>query len=524
MPKATAPGAEVFAEFGDEEAAVDPVAPEPAGEEASARPAVSRAIFDAVLFYVDLASDGVVLNEIYHSDLRAELFYPTLGALLLVPVTLSVYDLIDRKKHGGWRGALLMVLLNLTCTRVLYSTILSVRPGSSSGDAAAAARSTSALKLYETVFESVPQFYIQMIILLHYGGLGGGGAGADAALYVSLVLSVLSITYSTATKLYELLARDSEQAGTASARCLGRPVAALYFASDAVVRGVAVALLFTAHGPLLAVWAAGWVVADVAVQEVANGWLDKQEEDETKRMGCCPDCRDVTDGELCYNCFDFDDFTYLANCGRTVAMAIFGLFSPMPLSSRKRDLLRLFLLSTVVTAAALATAAADGAAEEAPFSVAVCAAVIKVLCYVAVVHRLEKGRGAVKTVGLTVLAVVATQEGQMGTWSGAQWASYFEQGAWQSETIESLRGYTSIFTEATWKAFFNTGLAQNSTLARLDLKECDISNANWAAVAEWLAQNPTLEELNADYCEMPDAGAVAIARALKTNTGLKTLK
>lgn len=137
-----------------------------------------------------------------------------------------------------------MVLLNLTCTRVLYSTILSVRPGSSSGDATAAARSTSALKLYETVFESVPQFYIQMIILLHYGGLGGdGGEGADAALYVSLVLPVLSITYSTATKLYELLARDSEQAGTASARCLGRPVAALYFASDAVVRGIVVALL-----------------------------------------------------------------------------------------------------------------------------------------------------------------------------------------------------------------------------------------------------------------------------------------
>ena len=68
---------------------------------------------------------------------------------------------------------------------------------------------------------------------------------ADAALYVSLVLSVLSITYSTATKLYELLARDSDKAGTASARYLGRPVAALYFASDAVVRGVAVALLFT---------------------------------------------------------------------------------------------------------------------------------------------------------------------------------------------------------------------------------------------------------------------------------------
>ena len=86
MQKATTSGAEVFAGFADEESAVDPVAREPGGEEASARPAVSRAIFDAVLFYVDLASDGVVLNEIYHSDLRAELFYPTLGALLLVPV------------------------------------------------------------------------------------------------------------------------------------------------------------------------------------------------------------------------------------------------------------------------------------------------------------------------------------------------------------------------------------------------------------------------------------------------------
>lgn len=163
---------------------------------------------------------------------------------------------------------------------------------------------------------------------------------------------------------------------------------------------------------MLAVWAAGWVAADVAVQEVANGWPDKQRASyETKRMGCCPDCRDDGDGELCYNCFEStnDKFPYyLSKCGRTVAMAIFGLFSPMPLSSRKRDLLRLFLLSTVVTAAALATAAADGAAEEAPFSVAVCAAVIKVLCYVAVVHRLEKGAGAVQTAGLGVLAVAAT--------------------------------------------------------------------------------------------------------------------
>ena len=85
-----------------------------------------------------------------------------LFVLLFHPIALCIAD-----QFGGlgWKG----IPLNLTNTRMLYSvykTLFSDREGTR----AAAARATNDVKLFEAVFESMPQLYVQLIVLLHYSG------------------------------------------------------------------------------------------------------------------------------------------------------------------------------------------------------------------------------------------------------------------------------------------------------------------------------------------------------------------
>ena len=98
----------------------------------------------------------------------------------MLPVALSAVDLFARSGMG-WLG----VLLNLTNTRMLYTLI---RAGiSPAGAAAAIAQSGSNIKLFEAVFESMPQLFIQMIVF--FGGLLND---EPAIVYASLALSVVS--------------------------------------------------------------------------------------------------------------------------------------------------------------------------------------------------------------------------------------------------------------------------------------------------------------------------------------------
>ena len=92
-----------------------------------------------------------------HTAMQVVLF-----VLLFHPIALCIAD-----QFGGlgWKG----IPLNLTNTRMLYSvykTLFSDREGTR----AAAARATNDVKLFEAVFESMPQLYVQLIVLLHYSG------------------------------------------------------------------------------------------------------------------------------------------------------------------------------------------------------------------------------------------------------------------------------------------------------------------------------------------------------------------
>lgn len=72
----------------------------------------------------------------------------------------------------------------------LYKTLFSKQES----NRAAAARATNDVKLFEAVFESMPQLYVQMIVLLHYNGRCAVDAASAtrtvALLYTSISISV----------------------------------------------------------------------------------------------------------------------------------------------------------------------------------------------------------------------------------------------------------------------------------------------------------------------------------------------
>ena len=92
-------------------------------------------------------------------------------------------DKSSRAGKMGWKG----VLLNLTNTRMLYTLVVGA------GGSAAAAQAGGNIKLFEAVFESMPQLYIQSIVLL-----GGVLKEDNTVVYVSLALSVASTAQASA--------------------------------------------------------------------------------------------------------------------------------------------------------------------------------------------------------------------------------------------------------------------------------------------------------------------------------------
>ena len=107
----------------------------------------------------------------------------------MLPLALSAVDLaeyyrVPESQRGGkmgWFG----VLLNFTNTRMLYTLLR----GATAEPAAIAAiaRSGGNIKPFEAVFESMPQLFIQTIVL--FGGLLDD---EPAIVYASLGLSVVS--------------------------------------------------------------------------------------------------------------------------------------------------------------------------------------------------------------------------------------------------------------------------------------------------------------------------------------------
>jgi len=141
----------------------------------------------AGLFYADFVSDVLYARLLWENDLVG-LFKAVIVVLVLPPVALSAMDLHEyynaeegsqRDAQMGWFG----VLLNLTNTRMLYTLLLS--QGSTREDdssclpawcpaallrtvdgqrtsAKVAEQAGSNIKLFEAMFEAMPQLYIQV--------------------------------------------------------------------------------------------------------------------------------------------------------------------------------------------------------------------------------------------------------------------------------------------------------------------------------------------------------------------------
>ena len=269
------------------------------------------AIMTAFIYYSDFGTDinfALKMFAIANDETECEeagkarpedLAYMVLGILLFHPIALSVADLV-MKGGMGMKG----VLLNLFNVRMLYSLVTAIRGGP---DAAAAARSTNDVKLFEAVMEAMPQAYIQFVVLLHWKECVGADDGAShfasfvGSLYFSLAISTLSMVFAIATKFEHLFDRSGDAGFTLAVW--------LYFAADSISRGLAVAMAYGAGGgEALAAVGGGWVMLDLVVQllQGARDWS-------------------------------------------SIPAAALSLFTSMPLSTRKRDMLRLFLISTIGT-------------------------------------------------------------------------------------------------------------------------------------------------------------------------------
>ena len=337
------------------------------------------ALFNAVLYYADFGTDLNFAVEIANPVCNttagevpppAGLVYVVIGVIALHFIFMSVADL--RSGGGmGWRG----VLLNVLHVRMLYAVYGAIASGGGKRKAAAAARSANDVKLFEAVYESMPQLFVQFAVLLLFGD-----CIPDKSIYSSLIVSSLSISLAIAIKFAHLFNRNdfgkSDDVWFTAA-------AMLYFLTDSVSRGLAVAMFLGAVGSgKLVVGLAAWLCCDLFVQwwfqgdwgAVKNGkcgvrccW-DGQYDGEYGGGGdCCASCS-LDDGcVFCdsdgwsvqcpiYMITDLDAIWDTTAAGPydgsiSIPASFFSLFTAMPLSTRDGDRDRLFVLSTVATLA-----------------------------------------------------------------------------------------------------------------------------------------------------------------------------
>lgn len=332
----------------------------------------------------------------------------------MLPVALSLIDLIT-PSGMGWFGA----LLNVTYTRMLYTLLLPILDDDA--DAAAAERAGGNVKLFEAVFESMPQLFVQTVVLTE--GLLPGDE--TVVVYASLALSVLSVAQAVGGKTLELLAN-------AEGRGLGAvALVYLYFTADAASRALAVAAVYgLEHGGKVVVAAApALLVLDLAAQ-----WCQR---------GLPNSLADAAGG------------------------AVLSVFSAFPLSNAPADRDRLCAVSSVAVAAAAAAALAIGApgggadgtsngnatqlgsgsgsgadgtdacaldaGDKLDLGVvavaALCALAAKLAAYLFGFRRMAAGAGAETRGGLAEVFRVATDaQAQMASWtSAADWAGLLSE-------------------------------------------------------------------------------------------------
>ena len=112
-----------------------------------------------------------------------------IGFLLLLPVSLSIIDLVSREFGGlGWVG----VLLNMTQTRMLYVSLYPFCGSDAVDKQEAATKAAKDLKLLEAALEGLPQLNVQ-IILLALGILPMDSWITWASILCSLVTAAIAL-------------------------------------------------------------------------------------------------------------------------------------------------------------------------------------------------------------------------------------------------------------------------------------------------------------------------------------------
>ena len=159
--------------------------------------------------------------------------YVVVVFMVLHPVLLCVADIATRKAGGmGWWG----VPLNLLNLRMLYAvsvTIKAAREENNFESARNTKKVAGDVKLFETIFESLPQLIAQLIVLMHYKQCVN-----PTTAYVSLAVTVASITLALGAKfnhVYDLSENMFEEV-----------FVALYFTADTISRSVAISMVFGA--------------------------------------------------------------------------------------------------------------------------------------------------------------------------------------------------------------------------------------------------------------------------------------
>ena len=213
-----------------------------------------------VFYYADVVSDCVLLVELV-AEARggsgtATVFASLVGGVMFLhPLLLSLLDL-SMAGGMGWRG----VALNFTFTRMLWTAASPafVLPSGQRASRKDAARVCSDLKLFETLLESIPQLYIQAVLLLWHTDTGAGGTDA-VVVAVSLAFSLLSIATVQTQKTLALLGR----AGWLSCRAGGT---LLFYLADSVLRATVVALAVEVYAELSVALVAAWFSVDLLAE------------------------------------------------------------------------------------------------------------------------------------------------------------------------------------------------------------------------------------------------------------------
>lgn len=492
---------------------------------------IIMALLNATIYYADFGTDvglAIKANEGCPAmdNPPTALPYAIIFLIILHPVMMSAADLLAQGGMG-----LFGVLLNFTNTRMLHAVYKAV--AGDGRDAVAAAKTANDVKLFEAVLESMPQLHLQCIYLLFYPDCVGDKNNGYLLLYLSLALSTVSIVFALATKFERMFDKSGNALFTLAVW--------LYFMSDVISRGLAVAMMFGAFGGAgVAVVAGVWVILDVGTH-------------------CCGAPTSWED--YWFNLYR-NDFP----------STLISLLTVMPLSTKEHDRTRLFFLSicatfvmalcgTLVGYEAVIERPATTAANASPTTKAVvfAALAVKSIAYVFGLRggMLERGQGALETAGFAALFSLSGIAGNQNrfSWNSNDWADFARDPANKKAFLANRMTWGAVKSMAVGIQLAGAectivdlalqgnehlsrageeiakALTLNKSIKTINLKgggQYNDARKNFGpkvgkALAKALTVNTTIESINVAGNDLGDEAGKEFAKALVVNKSIKEI-